>query len=161
MMTRTRKALVEHMEGVAGVAIATFDVMSVLSRIHYFRIHDYVQQLAVVQTLPALLQAHPRIKLVVIDSVAFHFRRDFDDMALRARLLNGMASMLSPASSPAPSLSPLPLLWRGHAFVTSLLQNATSHQLTVKRSYRFCGNRVVRRRSPCCGLQPAISWRWF
>lgn len=41
---------------VGGSAIEGFDLESVLSRIHYFRIHDYVQQLAVVQTLPAFLE---------------------------------------------------------------------------------------------------------
>lgn len=71
-----------------------FDLQSVLSRIHYFRIHDYVQQLAVVQTLPTFLKVHPQVKLVVVDSIAFHFRQNFDDMSLRTRLLNGMAQHL-------------------------------------------------------------------
>lgn len=31
------------------------------------------------------------MKLIVLDSIAFHFRHDFDDLALRARLLNGLA----------------------------------------------------------------------
>ena len=31
------------------------------------------------------------MKLIVVDSIAFHFRHDFDDLALRARLLNGLA----------------------------------------------------------------------
>ncbi len=31
----------------------------------------------------------------MLDSVAFHFRRDFEDMALRARLLTGLAQDLS------------------------------------------------------------------
>lgn len=29
-----------------------------------------------------------------MDSIAFHFRQDFDDMALRTRLLSGMALKL-------------------------------------------------------------------
>ena len=49
----------------------------------------------VLNQLPLLLaqeqhSPHP-IRLVVVDSIAFHFRHDFDDMALRTRLLNGMA----------------------------------------------------------------------
>ena len=32
-----------------------------------------------------------QVKLIVVDSIAFHFRHDFDDLALRARLLNGLA----------------------------------------------------------------------
>ena len=32
-----------------------------------------------------------QVKLIVVDSIAFHFRHDFDDLALRTRLLNGLA----------------------------------------------------------------------
>ena len=31
------------------------------------------------------------MKLIVVDSIAFQFRHDFDDLALRTRLLNGLA----------------------------------------------------------------------
>ena len=34
------------------------------------------------------------MKLVAVDSIAFHFRHDFDDMSLRTRLLNGLAQNL-------------------------------------------------------------------
>ncbi|KZV46185.1 hypothetical protein F511_15195 [Dorcoceras hygrometricum] len=34
------------------------------------------------------------IKVVVVDSITFHFRQDFEDMALRTRLLGGMALKL-------------------------------------------------------------------
>jgi len=34
------------------------------------------------------------VRLLVIDSVAFHFRRDFEDMALRSRLLSILAQTL-------------------------------------------------------------------
>lgn len=32
-----------------------------------------------------------QVKIIIVDSVTFHFRQDFDDMALRTRLLSGMA----------------------------------------------------------------------
>ena len=35
-----------------------------------------------------------QVKLVVIDSIAFHFRYDHGDLGVRARLLNGMAQAL-------------------------------------------------------------------
>jgi RAD51-like protein 2 len=47
--------------------------------------------LALVKELPKFLAAHKSVRLVIVDSVAFHFRRGFDDMALRARTLTGMA----------------------------------------------------------------------
>ena len=44
--------------------------------------------------LEGLLRENGNVRLVVVDSVAFHFRRDFADMVLRTRLLNGMAQTL-------------------------------------------------------------------
>ncbi|CAG8533950.1 14302_t:CDS:10 [Ambispora leptoticha] len=71
------------------------DVETILSRIHYFRIHDYIELLAVVKILDDYLKEHSNVKLVVIDSIAFHFRQNFSDMALRTRLLNGLAQDLT------------------------------------------------------------------
>lgn len=36
----------------------------------------------------------PQVKLIVIDSVTFHFRQDFKDMAQRTRVLTQMAQDL-------------------------------------------------------------------
>lgn len=38
-------------------------VESVLSRIHYYRVHDYVEQIALVNILPQLLQQHAPVIL--------------------------------------------------------------------------------------------------
>jgi len=67
---------------------------SILSSIHYYRVHDYVEQIALVNILPSLLQEDPLIKLIVVDSIAFHFRHDFENMSVRTRLLNNMAQSL-------------------------------------------------------------------
>ena len=34
-----------------------------------------------------------QVKLIVVDSIAFQFRHDFDDLALRTRLLNSFIKM--------------------------------------------------------------------
>ncbi|XP_052179769.1 DNA repair protein RAD51 homolog 3 isoform X2 [Diospyros lotus] len=65
-----------------------------LANIFYFRICSYTEQLAVVNYLDKFISDHKDVKLVIIDSVTFHFRQDFDDMALRTRLLSGMALKL-------------------------------------------------------------------
>lgn len=36
----------------------------------------------------------PQVKMIVIDSIAFHFRQDFQDMAQRTRVLAEMAQNL-------------------------------------------------------------------
>lgn len=72
-------------------ALKKFHVESILSRIYVFRCHDYVQLIALSHVLPDFLVEHSKVKLIVVDSIAFHFRHDFDDLALRTRLLNGLA----------------------------------------------------------------------
>jgi RAD51-like protein 2 len=68
---------------------------AVLSNIIYYRVHDYVEQIALVNVLPKILrESHQRVRLIVIDSVTFHFRHDFEDMSLRSRLLNNLAQNL-------------------------------------------------------------------
>ncbi|KAL6753012.1 Rad51-like protein C [Haematococcus lacustris] len=68
-----------------------FTLETVLSGIMHFRIHDITEQLALVISLEAFLCQHPKVRLVVLDSVTFHFRQDFRDMGARARALSGMA----------------------------------------------------------------------
>ena len=69
-----------------------------LSRIHVFRAHDYAEQLAFVRCLPDLIRALAptvAVRLVVVDSVAFHFRHDFSDLSARARALTRLAQQLN------------------------------------------------------------------
>ena len=64
-----------------------FSVDMILKRIHVFRCHEVTELLACLDHVPEFVKEHPKVKLVVIDSIAFHFRQDFDDMALRASIL--------------------------------------------------------------------------
>ncbi|XP_048582236.1 DNA repair protein RAD51 homolog 3 [Nematostella vectensis] len=72
-------------------AMKEFEVEKILSRIHVFRCHDYIQLIALSHLLHDFIKERIKVKLVVVDSIAFHFRHDFEDMALRTRLLNGLA----------------------------------------------------------------------
>ena len=64
-----------------------FSVDMILKRIHVFRCHEVTELLACLDHVPEFVKEHPKVKLVVIDSIPFHFRQDFDDMALRASIL--------------------------------------------------------------------------
>jgi RAD51-like protein 2 len=66
---------------------STFSVEAILKRIHVFRCHEVTELLACLDYMPEFVKEHPKVKLVVVDSIAFHFRQDFDDMALRASIL--------------------------------------------------------------------------
>lgn len=66
----------------------------ILSNIFYFRIFEYAEQIALMNILEEFLERHRQVRLIVIDSVSFHFRQGFPDLAYRTRLLNGMAQKL-------------------------------------------------------------------
>lgn len=53
-----------------------------------------MELLAEIYLLPDFLSQHPKVRLLVIDSVAFPFRQHFDDLSQRTRLLNGLAQQL-------------------------------------------------------------------
>ncbi|KAM6929223.1 DNA repair protein RAD51 homolog 3 [Lycodopsis pacificus] len=76
------------------VAMTTFTVETILSNTFLVRCHDYVELLAELHLLPDFLSDHPRVRLLVIDSVAFPFRQHFEDLSQRTRLLNGLAQQL-------------------------------------------------------------------
>ncbi|XP_027131343.1 DNA repair protein RAD51 homolog 3, partial [Larimichthys crocea] len=76
------------------VAIDTFTVETVLSNMFLVRCHDYVELLAELHLLSDFLSNHPRVRLLVIDSVACPFRKHFDELSQRTRLLNGLALQL-------------------------------------------------------------------
>ncbi|XP_047443374.1 DNA repair protein RAD51 homolog 3 isoform X2 [Mugil cephalus] len=76
-------------------AMATFTVETVLSNIFLVRCRDYEELLSELLLLPDFLSQHPRVRLLVIDSVAFPFRLLFDELSLRTRLLNRLALQLN------------------------------------------------------------------
>jgi RAD51-like protein 2 len=61
----------------------------------FMRVQAHTEQHALVNVLHLLLQQHPQIALIVLDSATFHFRHDFPDAAQRARLLTAMAQQLA------------------------------------------------------------------
>ncbi|XP_048840345.1 DNA repair protein RAD51 homolog 3 isoform X2 [Brienomyrus brachyistius] len=94
------KAAVEHCSLLADdaeqrEALKVFTVEDILSKLYLFRCHDYVELLAETYLLPDFLSQHPEVRLVVIDSIAFPFRHDFEDLSQRTRLLNGLAQQLA------------------------------------------------------------------
>nr|KAF6301171.1 RAD51-like protein C [Pipistrellus kuhlii] len=50
--------------------------------------------LAQVYLLSDFLSEHAKVRLVIVDGIAFPFRHDFDDLSLRTRLLNGLAQQM-------------------------------------------------------------------
>jgi RAD51-like protein 2 len=68
---------------------------NILSTIYYFRVHNFVEQIALVACLrDRIMKELTQVKLIVVDSIAFHFRRHFEDFSVRTRLLGNMAQTL-------------------------------------------------------------------
>jgi RAD51-like protein 2 len=75
-----------------------FTPESILAGIHVFRVHDEAAQTAVIGALPKFLdEKQGAIKLIVIDSMAFHFRASGPDtdFVQRTRLLTRLATGLA------------------------------------------------------------------
>ncbi|XP_067570202.1 DNA repair protein RAD51 homolog 3 isoform X5 [Pseudorca crassidens] len=75
-------------------ALQDFTLENILSHIYYFRCRDYTELLAQVYLLPDFLSEHSKVRLVIVDGIAFPFRHDLDDLPLRTRLLNGLAQQM-------------------------------------------------------------------
>mgnify|MGYP000158873537 CR=1 FL=1 len=66
----------------------------ILKNIHYFRVFNYSEQIAVINSLQSFLAAHTDVRVVIVDSISCHFRQGFEDMALRTRILASMGQKL-------------------------------------------------------------------
>lgn len=66
-----------------------------LEGIHVFRAHDQAETIATINHLPAFLKSKTKIKVIIIDSIAFHFRQDLNDTAARSRVLSSLAQTLN------------------------------------------------------------------
>ena len=45
-------------------ALEKFTLESILSHIHYYRVHDYIEQIVLLNILPAFLKEHPSVPLL-------------------------------------------------------------------------------------------------
>lgn len=80
--------------------VKDFTVDKVLKGIYYYHCKSYTELIAQVNLLHQFLEEHKKIALIVIDSIAFHFRYGFDgSYSLRARLLNGIVQTLVKAAN--------------------------------------------------------------
>lgn len=82
--------------GVDLVPIASAMTMNrFLEGITVFRVHDQVELLALIDQLPGLLALNSKIRMVIIDSIAFHFRQSLQDTAGRSRILTTVSQQLN------------------------------------------------------------------
>lgn len=70
-------------------------VDKLLSNIHVCRAHNQTEQMAAINNLPNFLKTHPKVKVIIIDSMAFHFRQDLQEISSRSRILSQIAQTLN------------------------------------------------------------------
>lgn len=95
-----------------------------LANIFHFRVCSYTEQVALINHLEKFVSEHRDVKVIVIDSITFYFRHDFEDLALRTRILGGMALKLMKLAQKF-NLAVVLLNQVGHKFADG------SHHLTL------------------------------
>lgn len=75
-------------------AASQFSIEKCLDNIQVIRARDATEQAAAVRKLASLLSRNTCIKLVIIDSVTFHYRSDYSTLSERTRTLAHMAQTL-------------------------------------------------------------------
>ncbi|KAK5668461.1 hypothetical protein QVD99_005481 [Batrachochytrium dendrobatidis] len=70
------------------------DLPQVLDSVNILRVFSQQEQVDIINNLESYIHTHPGLKLIVIDSIALHFRHAYRDLALRSRILTGMAQTL-------------------------------------------------------------------
>nr|QDO16393.1 DNA repair protein RAD51-like protein 3 [Lingulodinium polyedra] len=91
-----RGLLAERRPGAAAnPAAAAAEFEAVLRGLHICRAFDATELYATVKQLEAFLRARPRVRAIVLDSIAFCFRHEFaDNIPQRARVLTDIAATL-------------------------------------------------------------------
>ncbi|ETW08538.1 hypothetical protein H310_01099 [Aphanomyces invadans] len=92
VVTLAESIAASHQDGTfTGTPVTKEDL---LRGITYFRVYDYQEQHDVLLSLTRILASRPKVRLVLLDSVAFHCRHAFDDNKGRARALHNMNVVL-------------------------------------------------------------------
>ncbi|KAI9274230.1 P-loop containing nucleoside triphosphate hydrolase protein [Sporodiniella umbellata] len=71
-----------------------YEVLKIAQGIHVFRVLDYIELIALVRQLPQLFKAYPKTRLIILDSIAYHFRLNVLDMKKRTLFVNQIAQTL-------------------------------------------------------------------
>mmetsp|Transcript_145842 Transcript_145842/g.406216 ORF Transcript_145842/g.406216 Transcript_145842/m.406216 type:complete len:368 (+) Transcript_145842:82-1185(+) len=91
-----RALLAERRAGAGAVNASTpAELEAVLRSMHVCRTYDAAELYATVKQLGAFLKSRPRVRVIVLDSIAFCFRHEFaDNIPQRTRVLTDIASTL-------------------------------------------------------------------
>ncbi len=92
MQKRRRTGAAE--DASSGADFAVPSAAEILSNIHVLRATTAAEQLAAVIALPSLLKSLSNVRVVILDSMAFHFRHTNSDFSARSRSIRAIAEAL-------------------------------------------------------------------
>ncbi|CAO3653034.1 unnamed protein product [Cunninghamella echinulata] len=75
------------------------DIETSINNIHVFRVTNHIELIALTRQLPSILQDIPKVKLIIIDSMAYLFRFNIKLPTLRIKLLNYVFHLLIPLAN--------------------------------------------------------------
>lgn len=64
-----------------------YNVDQLLRGLHYFRVLDHTEFMGLIRQLPEIVKSYPKVKLIIIDSIAYHFRLNVLDARARTAIL--------------------------------------------------------------------------
>ncbi|KAI8925537.1 Rad51C protein [Entophlyctis helioformis] len=88
------KATVDLLNSSVSEGEEAMDLRQVMSNVSILRVFSQQEQAETISDLDNYIRAHPGIRLIILDSIALHFRHSFRDLAMRSRVLTGMAQTL-------------------------------------------------------------------
>lgn len=66
-----------------------------IDKFHLFPVSNHAELMAMITQLPAILDSFPNTKLIIIDSITFHFRVNVLSKVIRDGLLNFIGATLT------------------------------------------------------------------
>ncbi|KAI8576792.1 hypothetical protein K450DRAFT_254949 [Umbelopsis ramanniana AG] len=70
-----------------------------LSKIHYFRIYSHFELLAFITDLPDIIEAYPKIRIIIIDTITFHLRTNIRDLTTKGKIIKTILELLRKTAS--------------------------------------------------------------
>ena len=74
--------------------VINLESQDLVAKIQQITVSDHTELFEFVQDLHDYLERSKNVRLIVLDSIAFHFRQNFTDMTERTRILSKMAQTL-------------------------------------------------------------------
>ncbi|KAJ2959710.1 hypothetical protein NQZ79_g4863 [Umbelopsis isabellina] len=95
------ESMIKQMKAQAGESQSHIPTpQDLLSNIHFFRIHTYHELLALITSLPDIIDSYPKIcnhlqiRTIIIDTISFHLRTNIRDLLTKSKIIKSILEHL-------------------------------------------------------------------